>query len=74
MTTLYLMGVFVVLIFARAIGFVNRDSSSVLLVVLLVLIVLSPFSGGMRRGFQQCESLVSSDLRDPGRCGVLHGL
>jgi hypothetical protein len=62
------------LLFARALGFVNRDSAEVLLAVVLILILLSSFSGGMNHGLQQCESPVSSDLRDPGRCGVLHGI
>lgn len=75
MFTIFVLGnLLVALMLASAFGFLNRPSSSVLLSTVFALILFSSVFLESYDGLQQCESPVSSDLRDPGRCGVLHGL
>ena len=59
---------------ARQYGFVDHASTGKLLLILVALLVLSVFSQKAAYGFQQCQSSISSDLRDSGRCRFLHGL
>ena len=61
------------LIAAYRCGFVSRNATGNLVLVIVGLVILSSLLGRSTNGFQQCESSVSGDFRDFGCAGVLHG-
>lgn len=74
LTTLSLLFTLVGVLIARRYGFVDQVATGKLLLALVALLVLSFLSQKAAYGFQQCQSSISSDLRDSGRCRFLHGL
>ncbi len=73
MITLFLLFTLCAVLAAQRFGFVDQASTGKLLLVVVALLVLSVFSQKAAYGFQQCQSFISSDLRDSGRCRFLHG-
>jgi hypothetical protein len=73
-TTLFLLLTLGGVLMARRYGFVDHAATGKMLLVVVALLALSAFLQKDAYGFQQCQSSISSDLRDSGRCRFLYGL
>ncbi len=74
MITIFLLFTLGGVLVAQRYRFVDQASTGKLLLVVVALLVLSVLSQKAAYGFQQCQSSISSDFRDSGRCRFLHGL